>query len=130
MDSGKTTLVAALVHRGLGYLTDEAAAINPTTLAIDPFPSRSRSSSARGTRSNTCVPSSTRGSRIFADEQWHVVPEAIRPAAIASAAPARLVVSPRYVAAADTRWNAPSRAEGVMLLRRDSFNFASHKAKA
>ena len=63
MNSGKTTLVAGLVQRGLGYLTDEAAAIDPQTLMVDPFPSRCRSSSGRGRPSKHCVPSSSNGSR-------------------------------------------------------------------
>lgn len=36
--SGKTTLVAALVAAGFDYLSDEAAAIDPVTRMVHPFP--------------------------------------------------------------------------------------------
>ena len=38
MESGKTTLVAGLVRAGTRYLSDEAAAIDPETLQVHPFP--------------------------------------------------------------------------------------------
>ena len=38
MESGKTTLVAGLVRAGARYLSDEAAAIDPETLLVHPFP--------------------------------------------------------------------------------------------
>ena len=38
MESGKTTLVAGLVRAGARYLSDEAAAIDPHTLEVHPFP--------------------------------------------------------------------------------------------
>jgi hypothetical protein len=38
-ESGKSTLAAALVGRyGLGYITDEAVAIDPATLVVAPYP--------------------------------------------------------------------------------------------
>ena len=36
--SGKSTLVTALVRAGFGYLTDEAAAIDPISRLVHPFP--------------------------------------------------------------------------------------------
>lgn len=38
MDSGKSTLVTALVARGLDYVTDEAFAFDPASLAVRPYP--------------------------------------------------------------------------------------------
>jgi len=35
---GKTTLTAALVQAGFGYVTDELVAIDPSTRFVDPFP--------------------------------------------------------------------------------------------
>jgi hypothetical protein len=37
-DVGKSSLVAALIRRGFGYLSDEAAAIDPITSRVYPFP--------------------------------------------------------------------------------------------
>ena len=38
MNSGKSTLVAALVRAGYAYVTDETVAVDPTTLAVTPEP--------------------------------------------------------------------------------------------
>lgn len=38
MEAGKSTLVAELVRRGWGYLTDELVALEPDTLAVRAFP--------------------------------------------------------------------------------------------
>lgn len=39
-DTGKTTMVAALLHRGFGYLSDEVGAIDPVTTKVYPFQRR------------------------------------------------------------------------------------------
>jgi energy-coupling factor transporter ATP-binding protein EcfA2 len=36
--AGKTTLTAALVGQGLAYVTDETVSLDPSSLAIEPFP--------------------------------------------------------------------------------------------
>jgi hypothetical protein len=38
MESGKSTLVAALLSRGFGYLSDEVGALDPITSRVYPFP--------------------------------------------------------------------------------------------
>ncbi|HEY5014131.1 MAG TPA: hypothetical protein VIK61_15710, partial [Acidimicrobiia bacterium] len=64
----------------------------------------------------------------FADEQWRIVADAARPGSIADRCPARLVVSPRFQPAVKTKLDRISRAEAVLLLAENSFNFASHGA--
>lgn len=128
-ESGKSTLVAGLVLRGLGYLTDEVTAVHPATLDVDPYPKAlSIELGSWDALDNLRPPLDARFNR-FADEQWHVVPDAIRPGAVADPCPARLVVSPRFEPGAKTRIEAISRAEGVLLLAENSFNFASHKSE-
>jgi hypothetical protein len=130
MDSGKTTLVAGLVQRGCGYLTDEAAAIDPVTHHIDPYPkplSIERGSwdvlaDLRPELDDRFLP--------YAQDQWHVVPDSIRPGAVAEPCPARLIVSPRYQAGAKTTIEPISRAQAVLMLAENAFNFASHKAES
>jgi hypothetical protein len=64
----------------------------------------------------------------FSDEIWHVVPDAIRPGAIAAPCTARAVVSPRFEPGATTALEPISRAEAVMLLAENAFNFSVHGA--
>ncbi|HEX2296471.1 MAG TPA: hypothetical protein VHN37_14345 [Actinomycetota bacterium] len=40
MDTGKSTLVTALLHAGAGYLSDELGAIDPVTRRVYPYPKR------------------------------------------------------------------------------------------
>jgi hypothetical protein len=127
MNSGKTTLVAGLVHRGFGYLTDEAAAIDPATLDIDPFPKPLSIEHGSWEALAAIRPQLDARFARFTEDQWHVVPDAIRTGAVARSCPARLVVSPRFEPAATTTIERMSRAEGVLLLAQNAFNFPSHK---
>jgi hypothetical protein len=129
MDSGKTTLIAGLLRRGLGYLTDEAAAIDPATLDVDPYPKPLSIELGSWELFNDLRPQLDDRFIRFADEQWHVVPDAVRPGTVAGPCRPRLVVSPRYEPGAKTTIERISRAEGVLLLAENAFNFASHKAE-
>jgi hypothetical protein len=129
MNSGKTTLVAGLVNRGFGYLTDEAAAIDPASLDVDPFPKPLSIELGSWEALESIRPQLDARFARFAGDQWHVVPDAIRPGAAARACPARLVVSPRFEPAATTTIARMSKAEGVLLLAENAFNFASHKGE-
>ena len=130
MNSGKSTLVAGLVRRGLDYLTDEAAAIDPTTKLVDPYPKAiSIELGSWDALDELRPPADARFDR-FSDEQWRIVPDSVRPGSIADRCPARLVVSPRFQPAAKTRLERISRAEGVLVLAENSFNFASHGGAA
>lgn len=48
--AGKSTLCAALVRRGMGYLTDDLACIEPTTLSVVPYPKPLALQTDRGER--------------------------------------------------------------------------------
>jgi hypothetical protein len=126
MNSGKSTLVAGLVRRGFGYLTDEAAAIDPATTLVDPYPKAISIEIGSWDALSELRPALAARFDRFSDELWRVVPDAVRPGSIANRCPARLVVSPRFQPAAKTRLERISRAEGVLLLAEHSFNFASH----
>lgn len=109
--SGKTTLVGTLVRRGLAYLTDEAAGIEPDGrigsfpkwLSLDPPSCRVFDVEASG------------------DRETHLSPRAL--GALASEpAPVVLVVAPTYRSGASTELRALTGAEGVMLLLANAFN--------
>jgi hypothetical protein len=126
-ESGKSTLVARLVQRGCGYLTDEATAIDPVTLAVDPYPkplsvepgSWEVLADLRPRLDDRFLP--------FVGDQWHVAAESIRPDAIAAPCPPRLIVTPRFEAGARTSFEEISRAQAVLVLAENAFNFESHK---
>ena len=77
--AGKTTLTAALVRAGFGYLTDEALAIDPVTGLLQPYPKAL--SIKRGSwelLADLRPPPSD-----LSPSVWHVPPAEIRPDAIA-----------------------------------------------
>jgi hypothetical protein len=129
MDSGKTTLVAGLVQRGCGYLTDEAAAIDPATHTVVPYPkpltidrgSWDALAELRPALDDRFVP--------YVRDQWHVTADSIRPGAIGEPCPVRLIATPRYEAGAETRLEPISRAQAVLMMAEHAFNFASHKSR-
>lgn len=120
-ESGKTTLAAALVGEGFGYLTDEAAAFDPATGVVDPYPkwlSLKAGSWALFPHLRPRLPA--RVAR-FAASQWHVDPNAVRPDSVArSAEPAWLVV-PRYEPGRSTDLQPMERSEALSLLAGEAF---------
>jgi len=128
MDAGKTTLVAGLTLRGFGYLTDEVVAIDPSTRRVDPFPKPLSIELGSWEVLAPLRPAPDARFARFSDEIWHVVPDAIRPGAAAGPSVPRVVVTPRYESGARTVIEPMSRAEAVMMLAENAFNFASHKA--
>jgi hypothetical protein len=129
MDSGKTTLVAGLAQRGFGYLTDEAAAINPMTLDVDPYPKPLAIDSGSWDVLEHLRPRLDDRFSRYAEAKWYVAPDSLRRGAVAGPCPASLVVSPRYEAGAATTMERISRAEAVLMLAENAFNFPSHKGK-
>lgn len=116
--SGKSTLTGALVACGCDYLTDEAASISPESLEVQPYAkplSLSPSSmAALGCRDNgyglaELVPASS-----------------IRTGSYGEASPVRVILFPRFDTGARTGLTAVSRAEALVALAENSFNFVDH----
>lgn len=129
MDSGKTTLVAGLVQRGCGYLTDEAAAIDPVTLEIEPYAKPLSIDRGSWEVLRDLRPELDDRFSPYTREQWHVVADSIRPGALAGPCSARVIVNPRYDAGATTTIEPISRAQAVLMLAENAFNFSSHKTQ-
>jgi hypothetical protein len=126
MDSGKSTLVAGLVARGLSYLSDEIAAIDPTTGLVEPYPrplSIDRGSWDALAKLRPALDARFDG---FVDAQWHFPPDHIRPGAVGAAVPPVLVVGVRYVDGAPTTVESITRGAGSILLAENAFNFSTH----
>jgi HprK-related kinase A len=124
-NSGKTTLVARLVARGYGYLTDEASAIDPVSLAVAPYPKPMVIE--RGSWEVLADLRTSLDDRFsqYTQDVWHLVPDSD---AVAEPSVANLVVSPHFDAGATTALEPITRAEAVLLLAENAFNFDSHKA--
>lgn len=127
MESGKTTLVAGLVRAGAGYLSDEAAAIDPHTLEVHPFPKSLTvgvgSWEVLADLTPVVEPEVT--SRYLLTE-WHVDVRTIRADALAPATPPAFVIAPRYERDATTALLPMTRAEAVMEMGQNSFNLQRH----
>lgn len=124
MESGKTTLVAGLVRAGLRYLTDEAAAIDRERFEVVPFPKALSVDQGSWGALDDLRPTVSDAVAPFVRDQWQVVPEDIRPGAVAPPTPVRIVVFPRYQAGATTALEPVRRVEALRLLADSTFHFA------
>ena len=126
--SGKTTLVAGLVRAGLSYITDEAAALDPVSGLLEPYPKALAVEAGSWDVLSDIEPAglAERAIALSTTTQWLVEPTSIRSDAIGTPCRARLVIGPMYEPGAATELRPISRAEGVALLVENSFNFAQH----
>lgn len=123
MEAGKTTLVAGLLLAGFAYLTDEAAAIDPATLDVVPYPKPlsvdvgSRQVLAR------LEPSVDPSTAPYLADQWQVPPQRVRPDVVSDPVPASVVVFPRYEAGTRTSLEPIGRAQALPALVQQTFRF-------
>lgn len=125
-ESGKSTLVAGLVRAGLGYLTDETAAVDTGSLEVRPYPRSIALDPGSWPLLPDLRPRAGAGLARFSASQWAVDPRAIRADAIASPCVPGLVVTPRFEPGAVTRLEPISRADAVMALAEQAFNLDLH----
>ena len=130
MESGKTTLAAGLVRRGFRYLTDEAVAIDPTTLLVQPYPKALSVDPGSWEVLADLRPQVHDKVQPYVGAQWQVAPNAIRPGAVAPACAPRFIIAPRYVHGAVTMLEPVSRAEALSMLAENSFNLAEMGVEA
>jgi hypothetical protein len=119
--AGKSTLTAALVSRGFRYLSDEAAAVDPVSLEVEPYP-KPLTLSADSL--------ATLGYRMAAGAdggvKQAVASAALCADAVGRPAPARLLVFPSYKVGATSTLTPMSRAEAMVMVGNCSFNFVDH----
>lgn len=123
--SGKTTLVAGLVRAGFGYLSDEAAVLDPVTGVVHPYPVHLSLKAASRDRFPETKPGDADVG--LSGGTWHVDPDSIRPGAVASACGVGFVIAHRYEPGAAIAIEPLTQAEGcielvknLMLARRDT----------
>jgi hypothetical protein len=129
-DAGKTTLVAGLTRVGFAYLSDEAALIDPVTGLLHPFP---RALAMDGNSVDT-IPGLRRKLPPDHDQfmrfRYHLAPDDLRPGAVGRPCRVHYVIAPKYESGSDTTLTRMSRAEALMVLAENSFNFTRFGALA
>jgi hypothetical protein len=119
--SGKSMSAAALVLDGFDYLTDEAAAIDPETLEIAPYP-----------KPLAIRPASAQQLRITLPALGHLGSPGLAPSAVLRAqshseqVPVRLLLFPRCDPGVVSGLTPMSRAEALVEVTNNSFNFVDH----
>jgi len=118
--SGKTGLVAGLVRAGFGYLSDEAAGIDPETGLVLPYPKPLSIKPGMFDRFGAEMDAS-RAWPISA-HQWLVDPDSLRDDSVAGPSTAAFVVFPTHSPGAKTRVTPLGAAESVIALHENVAN--------
>lgn len=129
MGSGKTTLVARLVQRGLRYVTDEAVAIDPVTLMVRPYPKPLGIDPGSWSVLSDLRPDVDAPLKPFLEEGWFVPPDAFREGAVAPPCVPRFVIAPRYERGTATNLVEMRRSEALIRLAENSFNLPAFGAR-
>jgi hypothetical protein len=116
--SSKSTLTAALVHAGFGYLSDEAVAIDLATAEVEPY----AKPLALSSRSLEALGLPTVAGELSAT----LAASALRPHPWGGPAVARMLVFPKYIHSARPGLEPLSRGQALVSLAEHSFNFADH----
>lgn len=125
MEAGKTTLTAGLVRAGFGYLSDEAAAIDPVTRAVYPFPKALNLEMG----SMALFPELAEGRPTHELGCWHIHADELRSGSLAGPAPVRWIVTPRYRPGAPTSLVPTSRAEGLAILLENALGLRRYRLR-
>jgi hypothetical protein len=134
--SGKSTLTAGLARAGLGYLTDELAALDlrsgqllpyakPITLKAGSFAVLPELDPAGG-RSSGLGACADAGAVRWAGEEWQVAVGRATGRRVGQACAPRLVVVPRFAAGVPTRLTPLSNTEAFLSLALHAVNLLPH----
>jgi hypothetical protein len=125
MSSGKTTLVAGLVQRGLGYMTDEVVALTADGSTLLPFPKAL--SVERGSLAVLFGSGGRPGpAPDLGGDQFHVVPDDLRPGSAAGPCAPAMVIAPRYRPGRPSTLVPMDGAEAVLELSTNAVNLDRH----
>ena len=128
--TGKSTLVAALVKAGLGYLTDEFVSPDWRTGEVSPYPRTMSLYEDSWKLLPELEPDVDVGLRSALAGQWQVDPEQIRPGSVAGPCSLGYVVFPTYEPGQRTSFERMARADAVLALVECTFHFHRHGARA
>ncbi|HEX7443497.1 MAG TPA: HPr-rel-A system PqqD family peptide chaperone [Acidimicrobiales bacterium] len=126
-ESGKSTLTAGLVRAGLGYLTDEAVAVDLGTGRVRAYPRAIGLGRGSWGLFPEVAPAADDAAAGFFQDEWHVDPTALHAGALDSGpdAPIVLVVFPTYDPREPTRLESIGRPEALFSLLHNAFNLAT-----
>jgi hypothetical protein len=96
MEAGKTTLTAALVRAGLGYLTDEGVAVDRQTQRIHPYPKPFSIDRRSWPLFPVLEPKADLLTDAYKANQWQVSPADIRADALGQPCAIGVIVFPRH----------------------------------
>ena len=123
--SGKSTLVAGLVRSGFGYLSDEAAVLQPETARVEPYPIHLSLKGASRDRFPEARPAAE--DRAYLGSTWFIDPDAIRPGSVGHPSEMGFVIAHRFAPDASLSIEPLTPAEAcvelvqnLMLARRDT----------
>jgi hypothetical protein len=125
-EAGKTTLVAGLIRAGFQYVTDEIAAIDPRSLALIPYPKPLSIDDGSWDVLKEYAPPTNGVTAAYFGDQWQVNPQSLRADAVSESVAVSLVVLPVYREGSRTIVEPVRRAEAVLAMLRETFEF--HKA--
>lgn len=125
-ERGKTTTVAGLLRVGYDYITDEAVAIEPTTLQVLPFPKALSIDHGAWSLFPECRPANG----IEGLTQWQVPSTSLfsRPVSQLAQRP-MVIVFPEFVRDARTRASPLSPGAAVRALVESTFHFPDQTAR-
>lgn len=103
MEAGKTTLTAALVRAGYGYLSDELAAIDPDTGLVEAYPKPLSIDAGSWSVLAALRPDLPPPLVASTAAQWHVPASDVPGGRVVATVRPRLLVWPRYERGAQTR---------------------------
>lgn len=125
---GKTTLAAALVRAGCGYLSDEAALVDPATLRVHAYPKPLSVKKPALLASLLDLPPALAAEAAVqghVDAAWHLDAERLAPGCVRDATAVHAVVFPRYDADGTTALTPLSRSAAALRLLRCGVNDAA-----
>ena len=118
--SGKTTLVAGLVRAGYGYLSDEAAVIDPTDLRLHPLP---KALTVKKDGRDLLAPLRPSEEDVgFSEGRWHLHLTDAAQTSPVGACDIGLVIFPQYVPGAATELRPIDPVEVCLRLAKNAMN--------
>jgi hypothetical protein len=126
--SGKSTLVTALVRAGFGYLTDEAAAIDPISRLVHPYPRPIALKRPPGDFWPDLTPLSEDPDLVM--NQWHVDPDDIRSECLSGPAPVGFVLLLRRESDGTTEMVPVSKGQAAVELGRNAISMSRYRGRA
>jgi hypothetical protein len=130
MEQGKTTLTTGLVRAGFRYLTDEGVAFRPGTAEIEPYAKPMSIDPGSWHLFPELEPRVDLAADDYKKDQWQVPPASVRPDAAGGVCVARGIVFPQYQGGEHTMLEPIGRAEALVELAKNTFNFRTRGREA